>query len=113
MESSAYKFFRGVAKMHYSGSVQSETLSTATAFGLEKRHEVGRWPCPQARAVRCSHCDEERLFTLRAIAEDAELKCPGCGRNFRFADHEALISEVKNTLHVIDTAQSSPTFMGR
>jgi hypothetical protein len=51
MEIPAYKFFRGVAKLHYSGSVQSETLSAATAFELEKRHEFGRWPCPQARSA--------------------------------------------------------------
>jgi peptide subunit release factor 1 (eRF1) len=65
------------------------------------------------RAVRCSHCHEEYLFTLRVIAEHAELKCPGCGCNIRCADHEPLISEVKNTLHVIDTAQLSPSLMGR
>jgi hypothetical protein len=51
MESPAYKFFRGVAKLHYSAWIQFATLSPATAFELEKRHEFGRWPCPQARSA--------------------------------------------------------------
>ena len=28
------------------------------------------------RAVFCPHCNEDTLFSLRAIADDAELRCP-------------------------------------
>jgi hypothetical protein len=31
------------------------------------------------RSVLCPHCNEDYLFTLRAIADNPELKCRGCG----------------------------------
>jgi hypothetical protein len=31
------------------------------------------------RPVLCPHCNEDYLFTLRAIAYSQELRCHGCG----------------------------------
>jgi hypothetical protein len=55
--------------------------------------------------VFCPHCQEERLFTLRAIAHTPRLKCPGCGGRICLTDnaHEALLSEVRNQLAAIDS----------
>jgi hypothetical protein len=40
------------------------------------------------------------LFTLRAIADNAELKCPACGTsiNMRDDDHRHLVGQVRETL---------------
>jgi hypothetical protein len=64
------------------------------------------------RSVLCPHCNEDYLFTLRAIADNPELKCHGCGGSIRLRDsvYEPLLSEVRNTLESIDSAQSAPHF---
>ena len=63
------------------------------------------------RSVLCPHCNEEYLFTLRAIARNSELRCYGCGGSIRLFDrvYEPLLSDVRNTLHEIDSA--SPSFI--
>jgi hypothetical protein len=65
------------------------------------------------RSVSCPHCNEDYLFTLRAIADNPELKCLGCGGSIRLSDsaYERLLSEVRNTLEAIDSAQLAPTFI--
>src|SRR5215469_524309 len=65
------------------------------------------------RSVLCPHCNEDYLFTLRAIADNPELKCLGCGGSIRLGDsmYKPLLSEVRNTLEAVDTAQLTPTFV--
>jgi hypothetical protein len=65
------------------------------------------------RSVFCPHCKEDYLFTLRAIANNPELKCHGCGGSIRLSDrvYESLLSDVRNTLRGIDTAQAAPSFV--
>jgi hypothetical protein len=67
------------------------------------------------RPVLCLHCREERLFTLRAIADEPQLKCSGCGGNVCINDrvYEPLLREVRNTLAAIDSTQLASSFMGR
>jgi hypothetical protein len=64
------------------------------------------------KSVFCPHCEEDYLFTLRAIADNPELKCYGCRGSIRLNDpaYEALLSDVRNTLFEIDSAvfQYSP-----
>jgi DNA-directed RNA polymerase subunit RPC12/RpoP len=57
------------------------------------------------RAVLCRQCNEEYLFTLRAIAEQSELSCPACGHSIAIRDHayEPLVSDVRNLLTTMDT----------
>jgi len=64
------------------------------------------------RPVLCPHCNEDYLFTLRAIAYNQELRCHGCGGSIRLFDHvyELLLSDVRNTLDAIDCAQRLPSF---
>jgi hypothetical protein len=58
------------------------------------------------RSVFCPHCKEDYLFTLRAIADNPELKCCGCRGSIRLSDrtYEGLLSDVRDTLHGIDSA---------
>jgi hypothetical protein len=67
------------------------------------------------RSVLCPHCNEDYLFTLRAITDNPELKCHGCGGSIHLHDsvHESLISEVRNTLEAIDSIQLAPFFISR
>ena len=67
------------------------------------------------RSVLCLHCHEERLFTLRAIAENPQLKCSGCGSDVCISDrvYESLLTEVRKTLAAIDSTQLTSSFMGR
>lgn len=61
------------------------------------------------RSVLCPQCNEDYLFTLRAIAGNPELKCHGCGGNIRLSDriYEPLLSDVKTALDEIDSARPS------
>jgi hypothetical protein len=63
------------------------------------------------RSVLCTHCIEAYLFTLRAIADNTELTCYGCGGSIRLCDslYEPLVSDVRNSLAAIDSAP--PTFI--
>jgi hypothetical protein len=67
------------------------------------------------RSVSCPHCNEDYLFTLRAIADNPELKCHGCGGSIRLRDsvYEPLLSEVRNTLEAIVSVQLAPFFISR
>jgi hypothetical protein len=58
------------------------------------------------RSVLCTHCNEAYLFTLRAIADNPELRCYGCGGSIRLRDsiYEQLVSDVRNSLAAIDAA---------
>ena len=64
------------------------------------------------RSVLCPHCNEDYLFTLRAIACNQELRCHGCGGSIRLSDrvYEPLLSDVRNILDAIDCAQLLPSF---
>ena len=61
------------------------------------------------RSVLCPHCNEDYLFTLRAIAGNPELRCHGCGGNIRLSDraYEQLLSDVGNALEEINSAPPS------
>jgi hypothetical protein len=61
------------------------------------------------RSVLCPHCNEDYLFTLRAIADNPELRCYGCGGSIRLCDRvdEPLLRDVENALEEIDTAPPS------
>jgi DNA-directed RNA polymerase subunit RPC12/RpoP len=61
------------------------------------------------RAVLCRHCNEDYLFTLRAIAERSELSCPACGNRIALRNraYKPLVSEVRNLLTAMD---SVPTY---
>jgi hypothetical protein len=63
--------------------------------------------------VFCPHCQEERLFTLRAIAHTLQLKCPGCGGGISLTDNAygPLVSEVRNQLEAIDSVR--PLFINQ
>jgi hypothetical protein len=63
------------------------------------------------RSVLCNHCNEAYLFTLRAIADNPELTCYGCGGSIHLRDsvYEPLLSDVRNSLAAIDSAP--PTFI--
>ena len=65
------------------------------------------------RSVRCLHCNKDYLFTLRAIADNPELRCHDCGGSIRLRDgvYEPLLSEVRNTLEAIDASQLAPSFI--
>jgi hypothetical protein len=65
------------------------------------------------RSVLCPHCNADYYFTLRAIADNSELRCHGCGGSIRLRDsaYKSLLSDVKNTLDAIHSAQSAPTFI--
>ena len=61
------------------------------------------------RTVLCPHCNEDYLFTLRAIAGNPELRCHGCGGSIRLSDraYDQLLSDVGNALDEIDSAPPS------
>jgi len=63
------------------------------------------------RPVLCPHCNEDYLFTLRAIADNPELSCHGCGGSIRLSDRvfEPLLRDVRNTLDEI--ASAPPSFI--
>jgi hypothetical protein len=67
------------------------------------------------RPVLCPHCREERLFTLRAIADNQPLKCHGCGGRICLSDrvYESLVSDVRNLLEAIDAVHAAPVFNGQ
>jgi DNA-directed RNA polymerase subunit RPC12/RpoP len=61
------------------------------------------------RSVLCSRCKEDYLFTLRSIAEDSQLRCPGCGAAIGIGEplHESLVTEIRNLVEAIDCAPPS------
>jgi hypothetical protein len=63
------------------------------------------------RSVRqaTSNYRMDYLFTLRAIADNPELRCHGCGGSIRLSDrvYEPLLSDVGNALDEIDSAPPS------
>ena len=63
------------------------------------------------RSVLCPHCNEDYLFTLRAIADSSELKCC-CGNTIYIgnSNYEALLRDVRHTMHEIDCASFAPAF---
>ena len=65
------------------------------------------------RSVLCSHCNEHYYFTLRAIAENPELRCHGCGCSICLRDsvYEPLLSNVRIILEAIHAAQSATSFV--
>jgi transcription elongation factor Elf1 len=60
------------------------------------------------RAVFCPRCNEEYLFTLRAIAEHSELNCPCCGTSIQISGdlYEPLVRDVRKLVEAIDSAQT-------
>jgi DNA-directed RNA polymerase subunit RPC12/RpoP len=62
--------------------------------------------------VRCGRCDEHYLFTLRAIADGSELKCPSCSNAICIgnSEYELLLRDVRHRLREIDCASLAPAF---
>jgi hypothetical protein len=50
--------------------------------------------------VHCFRCDEAFYFTLRAIAEDEQLKCPVCGTGINLSNdgYKSLVASVRYTI---------------
>lgn len=67
------------------------------------------------RPVLYRHCHEERLFTLRDITENPQLKCHGCGNSICISDniYSSLIREIRNTLAAIDSIQAASSFINQ
>jgi hypothetical protein len=65
------------------------------------------------RSVLCPHCKKDYYFTLRAIADNPELRCHGCGINICLRDsrYELLITDVRAALEAIHAVQSVPSFI--
>jgi transcription elongation factor Elf1 len=65
------------------------------------------------RPVVCPHCNEEYYFTLRAISDNSELRCHGCGGSICLRDsvYEPLINNVRAILETIHSAQSAASFI--
>jgi len=65
------------------------------------------------RSVFCPHCNDGYYFTLRAIADNPELRCPGCGGPIcpRDSVNQLLLGDVRNILEAIDSAQSASSFI--
>lgn len=65
------------------------------------------------RSVLCRHCNEDYYFTLRAIADNLELRCHGCGGSIRLRDsvYEPLLSNVRTILEAIHSVQSTASFI--
>jgi hypothetical protein len=65
------------------------------------------------RSVLCPHCHENSYFTRRAIADNPELRCPGCGGPIcpRDSVNHPLLGEVRNILEAIDSVQSASSFI--
>jgi hypothetical protein len=61
------------------------------------------------RPVLCPQCNEDYLFTLRAIANNPVLRCHGCTGSISLCDslYEPLVRDVRNTLQSIDSFQKS------
>jgi hypothetical protein len=61
------------------------------------------------QSVLCPHCNEDYLFTLRAIADNPELRCHGCGGTIGLSHrfYEPLLRDVRKTLDEIDSAPPS------
>lgn len=55
-------------------------------------------------SVACSSCRDDYLFTLKAIADLPQLKCPGCGNPINLSDHgyRALVNEIRDTIRSIE-----------
>jgi hypothetical protein len=65
------------------------------------------------RSVSCPHCKEDYCFTLRAIADYPELRCPGCGGDICPTDsvNKPLLGDVRKLLEAIDSTQSASSFI--
>jgi len=55
--------------------------------------------------VRCFRCEEASYFTLRAIAEDENLKCSVCGACINLSDdgYMSLVSSVRDMIRSISS----------
>jgi predicted nucleic acid-binding Zn ribbon protein len=64
-------------------------------------------------SVLCQHCNEEYYFTLRAISDNPELRCHGCGGSICLGDsvYKPLINDVRIILKAIHSAQSAASFI--
>jgi hypothetical protein len=96
--------------LHYSGAKAFKRIPMAGQLGLGNVMGLDSGAVFK-RPVLCPHCNEDYLFTLRAIANNQELRCHGCGGSIRLSDrvYEPLLSDVKNILDAIDCAQLVPS----
>src|SRR5207247_4346637 len=60
-------------------SLPSRVVGWGSVMGLDAGRVL-------KRSVLCPHCNEDYLFTLRAIADNPELRCHGCGGSIRLSD---------------------------
>ena len=53
--------------------------------------------------VYCPSCHDHYLFTLRAIAEETALVCPGCGFHILVSEepYQHIVTSVRETLEEI------------
>lgn len=101
-----------MAKLHYSALASiwddrtGESMGGGSVMGLDAGTVL-------KRPVVCSHCNEEFYFTLRAISDNPELRCHGCGGSICLRDsvYESLISDVRTILEAIQSAQSVASFI--
>jgi len=98
----------GVANLHYSAATRIKIIgpSGVVGWGSVMGLDTGS---VFKRPILCPHCNEDYLFTLRAIADNPELRCCGCGNSIRLGDsvYEPLVSDVRTTLEAIDSAPPS------
>ena len=104
-------FFGSVANLHYSGAKEFLRIPHGRLGVLGKVMGLDTGAVFK-RPVLCPHCNDDYLFTLRAIASNQELRCHGCGGSIRLSDlvYESLLSDVRNTLDAIDGAQLVSSF---
>jgi hypothetical protein len=101
-----------VAKLHYSApaSIWDDEAAEGVGGGRVMALDAGT---VLKRPVLCPHCNEEYYFTLRAISDNSELRCHGCGGSICLRDsvYEPLISNVRAILETIHSAQLVASFI--
>ena len=101
-----------MAKLHYSALASiwddrvGESMGGGSVMGLDAGTVL-------KRPILCPHCKEEYYFTLRAISDNPELRCHGCGGSICLHDsvHEPLLNDVRTILEAIRYAQSAASFI--
>ena len=97
-----------MANLHYSAATRIKIIgpSGVVGWGSVMGLDTGS---VFKRPILCPHCNEDYLFTLRAIADNPELRCYGCGKSIRLGNsvYEPLVSDVRTTLEAIDSAPPS------
>jgi hypothetical protein len=77
-----------------------------TPWGVQMREAVDTSKVFK-RSVACRCCNQAYLFNLRAIANNPELKCPGCGNSIDISDdaYRPLVSQVTAMIAAIECVE--------